>query len=185
MSQLELVPQSEPPPDTLRTVLLSERDAEAMASVRAIVSTRSMAKEPHWGDVVIPLLIAYNNRGKTLPDWWIYSRFVSTFGTDTRGRMSAGYDHWVASDRLDELLKAGDALYAYSQFGWLKRLWYWRTARKARADLMWLLVGLRCAEHLWIDRTDFLRFKAGIKPVAMVEAEARIRVSETTEEHHG
>jgi hypothetical protein len=157
---MQLLPQPEPDPATPEKTVtfdMPERDAETIAAIRAIVSAK-MQDEPYWGHVVLDVLQSYNDRGKGLSDWWIYSRFLATFGAFENGCACTALSCWKASSALDELLLASEALRAFESWGWFKQLRYRRIQRQAHRDLLTLLSTLNCNHANWCDEHEWLKY---------------------------
>lgn len=141
--------------DTETTDVDINRDVATIEAIHEIVCTR-MNDEPYWGDIVLDVLRSYNDRGKRLPDWWVWTRFYATFGYNGPG---VSYNTWLASDTLDHLLTASRAFAAYEAGSWFKRWRQRRIYRIAQKTFNVLLAQLVRNEASWCDRHDFLKYK--------------------------
>ena len=163
---MKLVPQVEPDtsaPEPTVDLVVTIRDAETMLAIRAIVASK-MQDEPYWGEVVLELLTSYADRSKHLTDWWVWTRFLATFGTvrHKRGNQDEVYNTWLASDRLDALVQCHQALMLYRTWPLWKRIWKRSLYRKACADFDVMVLIIANNDASWCDRNDFLRYKASV-----------------------
>ena len=113
--------------------------------------------------IVRDIMRAYLDRSHQLPDWWVWSRFHAVFGACRNAR--------AASESLNRLLRCSAAIIYYEgtptadfRLPWYKRIWHWRTHRRARKELLAMLDALIIAEHSWADRSDFHRYMSGRTP---------------------
>ena len=159
---MNLLPQVEPEtttPEQTVAVEMTLQDAETISHIRLIVHDK-MQDEPYWGQVVLELLTTYTDRGKSLPDWWVWSRFLSTFGTLVEENHVVRCNMWMASDTLDQLLQCHEALELYRSWSWRKRWQNRRLYREANRNFDQMLRRLRQNDEHWCDRHDFMRYKA-------------------------
>jgi hypothetical protein len=157
---MKITPQVEPEttkPEQIVSLQVTLQDAETISHVQGIVHAK-MQNEPYWGDIVLDVLQSYDDRGKGLSDWWIYSRFLATFGAWKDGISCTALSCWTASDKLDELLTAWEALATFEGWGWFKRLRYRKIQRRAFLDLLTLLSALKWSHEHWCDVHDFVKY---------------------------
>jgi hypothetical protein len=149
------------PDEPFVLVRMSETDLQAINLIKAIVTAR-MKDEPYWGAVVLDVLTSYCDRAKQLKDWWIYARFLAAFGGLERGVEQTIVSTWKASDTLDELCKAWQALATFEGWNWLKRLRFRKVQRTAYLDLLALLGTLSANQERWNDWHAWLKYRSGL-----------------------
>ena len=142
-------------------VRMSETDLQTINVIKALVTAR-MKDEPYWGDIVLDVLTSYCDRGKQLKDWWIYTRFLAAFGGLEYGVQATIASCWKASDTLDELCKAWQALATFEGWNWLKRLRFRKVQRRAYLDLLALLYTLNANQERWNDWHEWLKYRTGL-----------------------
>jgi len=109
-----------------------------------------------WAQVVLDVLVAFDERKASLPDWWLYSRMVNAFGSRQPGQLTP--ETWLAMDRFDELMRCCLALTLYHQMPWYRRILNRRRFETAQRELDSMIEMLSEFDQAWIDRSSFQRF---------------------------